>query len=241
MKNFVFVANAINPGIAMALVFALSIGSAFRPASANDRPQSKPKRFTTDFRIEDCTFSDRGRNAYFSLNSGDRSLLSDGTETVEITVLKDTRKIKLKTASGKHLSVSTRAVEEIHTENGKVVERSRNFFARCKETNDIFYFGERVAPASVGGEWLAGRDGALPGIIMPGTFLLGSRYFQEMAPDLALDRAEHTSMGLTITVRSVPEKTFKNCVEIVETTPLPAPLVFFRTRRGSGIAAKVVA
>jgi hypothetical protein len=111
-------------------------------------------------------------------------------------------------------------VEELHTENSEVVETSHNFFARCKETNDIFYFGETVEPASVGGEWLAGKDGALPGIIMPGTFLLGSRYFQEIAPDVALDRAEHVTMGLTITVATTPEKTFEDCVEVVETTPL---------------------
>ena len=31
------------------------------------------------------------------------------------------------------------------------------------------------------GAWRAGVDGAQPGLIMPGTFLLGSRYFQEIA------------------------------------------------------------
>jgi hypothetical protein len=29
------------------------------------------REFTTDFRIEDCTFSDTDRNPYFSLNPGD--------------------------------------------------------------------------------------------------------------------------------------------------------------------------
>jgi len=204
----------------IALACTLFAGSSIWAADTNNETQPKQKEFTTDFRIEDCTFSNRGRNTYFSLNPGDRSLLSDGIETVEITVLKDTRKIEFKTAAGKHLSVSTRVVQELHTENGEVVERSRNFFARCKETNDIFYFGERVAPASVGGSWLAGRDGALPGLIMPATFLLGSRYFQEIAPDVALDRAEHVKMGLTITVPTVPERTFNDCVEVRETTPL---------------------
>ena len=52
---------------------------------------------------------------------------------------------------------------------------------------------------------------------MPGTFLLGSRYFQELAPGVALDRAEHVRMGLTVTT---PAGTFQECVEVKETTPL---------------------
>jgi len=220
MSNEIFAARAINPGIVMTLVLSLLTGSSVWAAQPSTPTAAKKNEFTSDFRIEDCTFSDRGRNAYFSLNPGDYSLLSDGTETAEITVLKNTRKIEFTTAKGKKLSVNARVVEEVHTENGAVVERSRNFFARCRETNDIFYFGETVTPASVGGAWLAGKDGALPGVIMPGTFLLGSRYFQEIAPEVALDQAEHVRMGLEITVPTVPEKTFKNCVEVREATPL---------------------
>ena len=52
---------------------------------------------------------------------------------------------------------------------------------------------------------------------MPGSFLLGSRYFQERAPGVGLDRAEHVAMGLTLTV---PAGTFKDCVEVLETASL---------------------
>ncbi len=57
----------------------------------------------------------------------------------------------------------------------------------------------------------------MPGLIMPGTFLLGSRYFQEVAPEIALDRAEHVDMGLTV---ETPAGTFNNSVMLLETTPL---------------------
>jgi hypothetical protein len=67
------------------------------------------------------------------------------------------------------------------------------------------------------GAWLAGKGGALPGIIMPGRFLLGSRYYQEVAPGVALDRAEHKTMGMKI---NVPAGLFDDCVEIIETSPL---------------------
>jgi len=71
------------------------------------------------------------------------------------------------------------------------------------------------------GAWRAGEpdeDGlAEPGLIMPGTFLLGSRYYQELAGGIALDRAEHVEMGIEITTEA---GTFADCVRVVETTPL---------------------
>jgi hypothetical protein len=176
---------------------------------------AKKNQFTTDFRIEDCTFSDTGRNDYFSLNPGDKLTLTDGKETLEITVLNDTHDVTFD-----NRTVTTRVVEELETKNGAVGERSRNFFARCEQTNDIFYFGETVEPASIGGAWEAGVDGAVPGIIMPARFLLGSRYFQEQAPGVALDRAEHTKMGLTIDDPKNQNQPFEDCVEVVETTKL---------------------
>jgi hypothetical protein len=52
---------------------------------------------------------------------------------------------------------------------------------------------------------------------MPGTFLLGARYYQEIAPDVAEDRAENAAMDRTVTV---PAGTFTNCVVVHETNPL---------------------
>jgi hypothetical protein len=52
---------------------------------------------------------------------------------------------------------------------------------------------------------------------MPGTILLGSRYFQEIAPDVAMDRAEHVRMNVTV---ETPKDIFEGCIEVKETTPL---------------------
>jgi hypothetical protein len=183
-------------------------------------------QYTTQFPVDECTFSSSGRNLYFSLRPGDRLVLA-GKEggvdvAVQITVLNQTRSITFVTQEGESLTVITRVVEERHWENNELVEVSRNFFARCTQTGDIYYFGEDVdiyedgAIVSHDGAWRAGKSGARPGIIMPGTFLLGARYFQELAPT-AMDRAEHVKMGLTETT---PAGTFRECVEIVETTPL---------------------
>jgi hypothetical protein len=113
-------------------------------------------------------------------------------------------------------TVTTRVVEEHETVDGEVAEISRNFFAVCAETRDVYYFGEEVEGA--GGEWLAGMNDARPGLIMPGgAFLLGARYFQEIAPNVALDRAEHVAMNLSM---ELPAGDFEGCVEVEETTPL---------------------
>jgi hypothetical protein len=184
------------------------------------------QEFTDDFRLEDCEFEAEGRNAYFSLIPGDQLVLSgeDGGEelVVQITVLPKTRKIRFTTESGKELRVKTRVVEEREWEDDELVEVSRNYFAICDQTGDVFYFGEAVDDyedgeiVGHGGAWLAGVNGARPGIIMPGRYLLGARYFQEIAPG-AMDRGENTAMGLTITT---PAGTFHDCVEVIETSPL---------------------
>jgi len=182
--------------------------------------------FTQSFFLQDCEWSNTGGNPYFILEPGRRLVYEgedDGVQKrVIITVLRDTRPVTLN-IGGEPRTVVTRVVEEREFEDGVLVERSRNFFAICAPTNDVFYFGETVniyepgQPVSHEGAWLAGRDGAQPGIIMPGRFLLGARYFQERARGIAMDRAEHTRMNLTV---DTPLGTFKNCVEVVETSPL---------------------
>ena len=182
--------------------------------------------FTTDFRIEDCELEADGRNAYFSLVPGDQLVLTgedDGEEeVVQITVLQQKRTITFTTERGKQIRVKARVVEEREWVDDELVEVSRNYFARCDQTGDVFYFGEAVDIYEDGeivshdGAWLAGVGGAQPGVIMPGSYLLGSRYFQERAPG-AMDRGEHTAMGLTV---ATPAGTFHNCVEVIETSPL---------------------
>jgi hypothetical protein len=224
MKKIYFGAKAIALLSVMALFCSFLLGGSALAASKQDKKHDDNKKqkkvFTTDFRIEDCTWANTGRNAYFSLNINDFLRLTDGQVVLEITVLNETRLINFVTAKGVPLSVLTRVVQELESENGLLIERSRNFFARCLETNDIFYFGEDVFPVEIGGAWLAGQpvsDPAQPGLIMPGTFLLGARYFQEVAPGVAEDRAEHVALGLQI---STEAGDFEDCVEVFETTRL---------------------
>ncbi|MGH9464097.1 MAG: hypothetical protein ACRD0X_00520, partial [Thermoanaerobaculia bacterium] len=187
-----------------------------------------PVEYTDDFSVDDCTFANKGRqNPYFSLRPGDYLILEGDDDgelvRVRIEVKNATKPILFETEEGDIVQLSARVVEEREWIDEELVEVSRNWHARCKETNDVFYFGEDVDIYEDGqivshdGSWEAGLDGAQPGIIIPARFLLGSRYFQEVAPEVALDRAKHTEMGLDFTL---DDETFDDCVGIVETTPL---------------------
>jgi len=205
----------------------LLIMAVFASPSIGAMAQDQEPEFTSDFRLEDCQFKARGTNPYFILQPGFQLVL-EGEEDgelvhLEITVLRKTETISVPEIG----DVKTRVVEERESADGTLVEISRNFFATCKPTNDVYYFGEEVdifeedGTVSHEGAWQAGQPDenglAEPGIMMPGTFLLGSRYYQELADGIALDRAEHVAMGLEVTV---PAGTFTDCVEVVETTPL---------------------
>jgi hypothetical protein len=180
------------------------------------------QEFTEDFDRERCTFSTVGSNPYFPLWPGYSLVLEgeeeDDGETVEVsavlTVTSDTELID---------GVLTRVFEERESEDGELVEVSRNFVAFCRETGDVWYFGEDVDDYEDGeivssdGEWRAGVDGATPGIVMPGSPLLGARYFEEVAPGVALDRGEVVALD---EVLSVPAGTFEDVLAIEDSSAL---------------------
>lgn len=188
------------------------------------------QEFTEDFQVQNCTWKHRGgQNQYFPLKPG-RTTVIEGEEDdegelitlrVEITTLREKQRIRFISRSGDEVRLRARVWEEREFEDGELVEVSRNFVAICRETGDVFYFGEDVDDYEDGelvgheGEWRAGVDGAQPGILFPGRFLLGSRYMQEVAPGVALDRAENVEMGIDI---STPGGDFTGCVGVLDST-----------------------
>jgi len=195
---------------------------------------AKEKRgFTDTFPLANCQFSSTAGNAYFMLTPGRQAHYNnaacvaaggcDKLEELTITVLNDEKVIPLE-INGIIQDVHARVVQEYETADGELVEISHNYFVSCANNGDVYYFGEDVdiyengQVVSHDGAWLAGENGAMPGIVMPGgAFLLGSRYYQEVAPGVALDRAEHTAMNVDV---SVPAGDFADCVEVTETTGL---------------------
>ena len=231
----------------MIRVAKLAAVSAFVLAGAAAAAQDDG--FTKKFPLASCQFTSIGGNGYFPLIPGRQLYYSnaacvasgdcDDLAELWITAERETRRIPLR-IGGNTRTVTTRVVEERETEGGELVEISRNFFANCWASRDVYYFGEDVdiykdgKVVSHDGAWLTGRQGAMPGIVMPEDgFINGSRYYQEVAPDIALDRSEHKRTGFSVWV---PAGKFDNCLEVEETTPLEPDDVGHKTYcRGVGL------
>jgi len=223
----IFLAIAWMAGVGL-LPVTLSLGT---PGEAHAAAPSTPEDVTDRFMMETCNgFSSEGSNPYFVLEPGFQLVLqgTEGKETVHltITVLNETKTFSgLDIGGGVVTDVVTRVVQERELRDGVLAEISKNYFALCNRTNSAFYFGEDVdiydrtgtTVVSHAGSWLAGLNGARAGIIMPGTLLVGAAYFQEVAPGVALDKAEIISLAETV---ATPAGTFENCLETFETSAL---------------------
>jgi hypothetical protein len=219
------------------LILVLLIWGQMTPLAQEDQNE-----FTSVFPIQDCVFVTQGTNDFFNISPGRQMMLNNREcfqagecevlREVTITVLNETRNINF-LIDDQPLTVDTRVVLKQVTLNGRLVESERGFFAECQDTQDVYQFGKTVqiitedGRVTTEGTWLAGVDEALPGLIFPGgAFLLGSRYFQELAPEVALNRAEHVALGLDV---EVPAGTFESCVEVRETTGLDTTQVSTKT------------
>ena len=174
--------------------------------------------FTDTFGVDKAELVATGTNRFFILAPGYQQTFvgkEAGQQTVlTITVLNETKLVD---------GVETRVIVEHETADGQVIEISTNYFAISARTSDVFYFGEDVdmfkdgKVASHAGSWRSGVNGARFGMQMPGTPLLGARYYQEVAPKLAMDRAEVTSLSEKM---ATPAGNFENCLKTGESSAI---------------------
>ena len=175
------------------------------------------------FDLSKRTFLTSGSNTFFILEPGFQTVLAGKDGSVTTTVLNETIEVA---------GVTTRIVEEREEKDGKPAEVSRNYFAICKDSADVFYFGEDVDIYEDGkinghsGAWLAGVDGAKPGMVMPGAVSVAMKYYQEEAPGKAMDRAEVMSLSETF---KTPAGTFTGCLRTRESSELDPKDTEFKT------------
>ncbi len=184
-------------------------------------PAAYAESWQMEFGIKNCNLQTTGRNPYFILEPGHQLVLEGGDTKLQITVLNDT-----KTVDG----VTTRVVEEKEWKDGKLLEVARNYFAICPQTKDVFYFGEDVDFYENGkvvkhdGSWLAG-NGNNAGLMMAGAPKLRHKYYQEIAPRVAMDRAEVISLNDTC---KTPAGTFTNCLKVKEGSAIELAAVEYK-------------
>jgi len=166
------------------------------------------------FDVDKADLLPTGANTYIAMQPGRVLRLAHGSDTLTLAVLADTQQVD---------GVTAGVLEERETKNGKLVEVSRNFMATDKKTGDVYYFGEDVDNYRNGkivnheSAWRAGSGGARFGLMIPARPAAGEKFYQEIAPKIAMDRVEVLSTEETV---KTPAGIFEHCVHLRETTPL---------------------
>jgi hypothetical protein len=197
-----------------ALGAALAAGTA--QGGAESSAQLDPADFTT--RID---------NPYWPMRPGSRWVYRetdpDGTrQRVVVTVTRRTKRI----ANG----VEARVVHDVVREEGKLVEKTDDWYAQDKKGN-IWYLGEATTeyengkPVSTEGAFEAGVDGAQAGIIMPAKPRRGMKYRQEFYARHAEDKGEIVSLREQA---EVPFGHFRNVLMTKDTNPLEPKILEFK-------------
>lgn len=154
-------------------------------------------------------------NPYFPLVPGTVWVYQGGGETDTVRVTGDTRVIA---------GVATIVVHDVVRDAGNVItEDTEDYFAQQSD-GTVWYFGEASQQFEAGrlvgieGSFLAGVDGAKPGIVMKASPAVGDVYRQEFALGEAEDAAEVLS---TTGSETVPAATCTGtCVVTHDFSPL---------------------
>ena len=185
------------------VALAVAASSAQAPSGWRDR-----------FDVNKSNLGPAGTNPYITMQPGRVLKLKHGNDTLTVTILPEIQEVD---------GVKTGLLEERETKNGKLAEVSRNFMATDKNTGDVYYFGEDVDNYKNGkivnheSAWRAGVAGARFGLMIPAKPAAGQKFYQEIAPKVAMDRVEVVSIDETV---KTPAGVFEHCVHLRETTPL---------------------
>ena len=120
------------------------------------------------------------------------------------------------------LGVRATVVVDRLFQNGELAEKTFDYYAQDEDGN-VWYLGEDTREfehgkvVSTAGTWLAGKDGAKPGVLMPAHPRVGETLQQEFAAGVAEDRSRMVDVTTKVTV---PFGTFHGCLETRDFTPL---------------------
>jgi hypothetical protein len=172
--------------------------------------------------IDPANFGGPIDNPYYPLTPG-RTLIyeahtPDGLKRNVVAATHNTRVI---------LGVTCVEVHDVVSINGATVEDTLDWFAQDKDGN-VWYFGESTKEivagliASVEGSFMAGVNGAKPGIIMQAHPVVGDLFRQEFVLNKGEDTEEIIGLNESVTIKL---GTFEHCVHIKETTALEPAII----------------
>ena len=198
--------------VAAGALFALAAtacGGGERPVRSETQPEPSRYRAKVDHPLVPLT------KVRVTIFEGSERDSSGATVTTRVE-----SRVSSRTARVAGVPVAVVKVREF--ENGKLVEQTRDYYAQSRG-GTVWYLGEHVDDykdgklVGHGGQWLAGKDGARPGLFMPARPTVGQRFEQERAPGVAEDRSKVVAVGLDVTT---PAGAFKDCVKTEDVAPL---------------------
>lgn len=196
--------------VTRALVEAFPYGRTPEITAGHDWPLSELTRSTRATVDTDGGAADNGpftleiANPYLPFLPGQVTVL-EGLEggvdeiRVQFTVLDETEEVD---------GVTTRVIEEKEWEDDELADTERMLVAQAPGGTVCFY--------GVDGEWQAGEDDALAGILMPANPAVGMVFEMIHAPGWGMETVEISSMGDTV---ETPAGTFDDTVTILEPGP----------------------
>ena len=178
-------------------------------------------------------------NSYFPLAAGtiytSNATTQDGCEEDVTTVTYDTRVID---------GVTTRVVhdqvfdgENCTSDPAALTEDTSDYYAQDRSGN-VWYMGEDTFDCEGAGHctpgeggWIAGVNGAQPGIIMLARPKSGDSYKQEYLAGVAQDQAKVTAVGVTakMTREDAYQSSYSDCIVTKEWTVLEPGAIEFKT------------
>ena len=191
--------------LAATLICAGCANNANTPSASNppnppalDSPQASPSvepKLPTGadpVSLDPADFSADITNPYWPMQPGTRWIyrgVEEGEPPQDIVIVATTSTKKL--ANG----ITARVVRDTARSKGQIVEDTLDWYAQDSDGN-VWYMGEQTAEfetgkvASRAGSWEAGKDGAMPGIMIPARPEVGQKYRQEYKKGDAEDNGQ---------------------------------------------------
>ncbi len=174
--------------------------------------------------IDPANFVNKIDNPYMPLIPGTTFIYEGqtekGNEHNEVVVSSETKTI---------MGVTCLVVKDIVMIDGVLEEGTIDWYAQDKQGN-VWYFGEDSkeynkdgSVASAAGSWEGGVDGALPGMVMQATPVVGETYRQEYYKGEAEDLATVLSLSESV---SIPMGSYNNMLMTNEWSALDNPPVY---------------
>lgn len=154
--------------------------------------------------LDPANFSTDITNPYWPMKPGTRWIyrgIEEGEPPQDIVVVSTTTTKKL--ANG----ITARVVRDTGRAEGQVIEDTQDYYAQDSDGN-VWYMGEQTAEFEKGkvvsraGSWEAGKDGAMPGVLIPAQPQVGQQYRQEYKKGEAEDNGQVLAMNNLVEVKA---------------------------------------